>query len=167
MKNLLPFLLLAATLSLSTLARATDNYEYGPNEYVTVAQGLSPDGKYAITTHGEGDLGYDYFHVYLTDARTGQKVGPLEEIKDVLDTGAGAYAARWTPDSSAVTIIWRVSRQAPVFSITYRVQNRRAIPQTKAPVDGEKFGDYWSKNCSDDRPTPRRFGAAKKGGQNH
>jgi hypothetical protein len=39
---------------------------------VTVAKGLSPHGKYAITAHGEGDLGYDNFHIFLTDAVTGR-----------------------------------------------------------------------------------------------
>ena len=37
--------------------RATWNYEYGPDEYVTVAKGISPDGKIAITAHGSGELG--------------------------------------------------------------------------------------------------------------
>ena len=51
--------------------RATSNYEYGPDEYVTVSNGISPDGKFAVTAHGGGELGYDNFHLYLTDAVTG------------------------------------------------------------------------------------------------
>jgi hypothetical protein len=46
-------------------------------------------GQYSIATDGEGELGHDHFHVYLMDARTGKKVGPLEEIKDTLDTQGG------------------------------------------------------------------------------
>ena len=36
------FLLFAITLFVSPSARATDNYEYGPGEYVTIARGISP-----------------------------------------------------------------------------------------------------------------------------
>ena len=60
--------------------RATWNYEYGPDEYVTVAKGISPDGKIAITAHGSGELGDEHFHLYLTDAGTGKKIGPLKAI---------------------------------------------------------------------------------------
>jgi len=74
---------------------ATWNYEYGPNEYVTVANGISPDGKITITAHGSGELGDENFHLYLTDAGTGKKIGPLEEIKEFLDTAAGAFGAQW------------------------------------------------------------------------
>ena len=56
--------------------RATWNYEYGPDEYVTVAKGISPDRKIAITAHGSGELGDENFHLYLTDAGTGKKIGP-------------------------------------------------------------------------------------------
>jgi hypothetical protein len=55
-------------------AFATSNYEYQPGEFVTIANGESPDGRYAIATHGEGDLGYDNWHVYLMDAQSGKKL---------------------------------------------------------------------------------------------
>ena len=70
-------------------AFATSNYEYKPGEYVTITDGLSPDGRYAIATHGDGDLGYDNWHVYLMNAQTGKKIGPLEEITDPLGHGCG------------------------------------------------------------------------------
>ena len=63
----------------AALAFATSNYEYQPGEFVTIVNGESPDGRYAIATHGEGDLGYDHWHVYLMDAQSGKKIGPLEE----------------------------------------------------------------------------------------
>jgi hypothetical protein len=66
-------------------ALATSNYDYKPGEYVTVSGGKSPDGRYLIATHGEGELGYDNWHVYLMDAVTGKRIGPLEEIKDPLE----------------------------------------------------------------------------------
>src|SRR6478752_500672 len=60
---------ICALLTSSTAALAvTSVYHYGSDEYVTIVSGLSPDGKYAVTAHGEGDNGYDHFHIYLTDA---------------------------------------------------------------------------------------------------
>jgi dipeptidyl aminopeptidase/acylaminoacyl peptidase len=106
-------------------ALATSNYEYQPGEYVTVSGGKSPDGRYLIATHGEGDLGYDNWHVYLMDAQTGRKIGPLEEITDPLDTAADAYAAKWSPDSTKVAVTYRAERHIAV-TIVYRIANRRA-----------------------------------------
>ena len=110
--------LLAGIILLSAASlRATANYEYGPDEYVTVSNGLSPDGKFAITAHGGGELGYEKFRLFLTDAVSGKKIGPLEEITEFLDTDAGAFAARWSKDSQEVTIVWRVDRHEPLKAI--------------------------------------------------
>ena len=68
--------IIGALLAPFTFALATSNYEYGTDEYVTVASGISPDGKFAITAHGTGYLGYDNFHLYLTDAITGKMIAP-------------------------------------------------------------------------------------------
>ena len=65
-------LFVSAIVMPTTFALATSNYEYGPDEYVTVANGISPDERYAITAHGGGQLGYDNFHLYFTDAMTGK-----------------------------------------------------------------------------------------------
>jgi hypothetical protein len=162
MKRSLAILLLV--LAFATSASATDNYEYGAQEYVTIAKGISPDGQFAITAHGEGEYGYDRFHLYLTDAHTGRKIGPLEEIAPILDTGAGSFAAKWSRDSGTVTIVWRWSRHDPFLSISYRIAGRRAIPLTKAPVDSNQLGSYWSANCSTSQPTPRRFGTPRSAG---
>ena len=102
-----------------------------------MVDGRSPDGKYAIATHGDGDLKYEHFHVYLMDARTGKKIGPLEETaKDLLDTGADAYYAKWSTDSSEVSITYRADRHVAV-KITYLIAKGRAF-RTKEPteVDG-------------------------------
>src|ERR1700722_18693558 len=123
-----PFLWSAILLFIALSAPwafATSNYEYKPGEYVTIADGVSPDGRYAIATHGEGDLGYDDWHVYLMNAQTGKKIGPLEEITDPLDTAADAYVAQWSPDSSTVAITYRADRHVGV-KIVYRIANRRA-----------------------------------------
>jgi hypothetical protein len=52
MKSTLP--VLSALVLASTASNATSNHEYGPTEYVTIANGISLDGKYAIIAHGEG-----------------------------------------------------------------------------------------------------------------
>src|SRR4051812_48416959 len=117
---------LCALFISATAALATANYHYGADEYVTVASGLSPDGKYAITAHGEGEIGYDHFHIFLTDAVSGKKIGPLEEIVDNLDTAADAIVAKWSKDSKTVTIVYRVDRHQPLKAITYNIGERRA-----------------------------------------
>jgi hypothetical protein len=158
-------ILITAILVLTGMAAlATSNYEYGPDEYVTVNNGISPDSKLAIAAHGEGELGYGKFHLYLFDAITAKKIGPLEEIVDTLDTGAGAFAAKWAHDSSEVIIIYRVSRHAPLKSMTYRLAKRRAIPVTKKPVDVQDnlydspLVRFWRESKSPNRifGTPKR-----------
>jgi hypothetical protein len=130
------FLTCVIAASALSSAFATSNYEYKPGEYVTIVDGLSPDHLYAIATHGEGDMGYDHFHVYLMDGRTGKKIGPLEEISETLDTGADAFYAKWSSDSSQVSITYRVDRHAAV-AIRYRIANRRAyLISGPSPVDG-------------------------------
>jgi hypothetical protein len=115
-----------ALLWIAPEARATSNYTYRAGEYVTVNGGRSPDGKYAVATHGEGDLGYDNFHVYLMDGTAGKKIGPLEEVaKDPLDTGADAYYAKWSADSTEVSITYREDRHKAV-KIVYLIKKGRA-----------------------------------------
>jgi hypothetical protein len=152
----------AFLICLSSTAWATFNYEYGPDEYVTISNGISPDGKLAITAHGEGEMGYDNFHLYLFKAETGKKIGPLEEIIAELDTGAGAYGAKWSKDSSEVTIVYRVDRHAPLKSMTYRLEKGRAIPTTKAPTDitNEDLIKLWGALCSNSNPPVKTFGSA-------
>jgi hypothetical protein len=125
MKRFLKSSILLILVAFATSAFATANYEYKPGEYVTITNGLSPDGRYSIATHGEGDFGYDNWHVFLMNAQTGKKIGPLEEITDPLDTAAEAYVAEWSPDSSKVAITYRAERHEAV-KIVYRIANRRA-----------------------------------------
>ncbi len=112
-------------LALGPSASATANYEYKPDEYVVIADGKSPDGKYAIAAHGEGELGTDNFHLYLMDVKTGKKIGPLEEVQDMLDTAADAFIAEWSSDSRQVAITYRIERRESA-TIRYRIENRRA-----------------------------------------
>jgi hypothetical protein len=144
---------------------ATWNYEYGPDEYVTIANGISADGKIAITAHGRGELGDENFHLYLTDASTGKKIGPLEEIKYFLDTGAGAFGAQWSDDGQQVTIVWRVDRHEPLKAILYRITGRRA-EKIKGPFnvkDGDALEKFFVKECSGGgKPSPKIFGTSLK-----
>jgi hypothetical protein len=148
-------------------ARATANYEYGADEYVTVSNGISPNGKFAITAHGGGDMGYDNFHLYLHDALTGKKIGPLEEVKETLDTGADAFAAKWSKDSQEVMIIYRVDRHEPLKAVSYRIADRRARP-IKGPFDvkSEDLIRYWQTYGSHGSPSPKTFGTPLKHDQN-
>ena len=118
---------------------ATSNHEYGPNEYAVIEGGLSPDHKYSIAAHGGGELGYDHFHIYLMNAATGKKIGPLEEIKDTLDTGADAFYAKWSANSTEVAIRYRVGRRE-AMEVRYQIGNGRARP-IKGPsaADGLRF----------------------------
>ena len=144
---------------------ATSNYEYGSDEYVTIANGISPDGKIAITAHGRGELGEENFHLYLTDAGTGKKIGPLQEIKEFLDTAAGAFAAQWSSDGHEVTIVWRVDRHEPLKAISYRITGGRA-QKIKGPFnvkDGDALEKFFVKECGGDgKPSPKIFGTPLK-----
>lgn len=140
--------ILAACLPLLvSLALATSNYEYKADEYVTIANGRSPNGQYAIAAHGQGDLGYDNFHIYLMRGN-GKRIGPLEEIKETLDTGANAFCAKWSDNSQQVTVIYRVSRQEPLKAVTYRIGDGRAyILQGPSEVNAEQQ-QCWGKFCN-------------------
>jgi hypothetical protein len=152
-------LFISALLLSITFALATSNYEYGPAEYVTVANGISPDGKYAITAHGGGELGYDNFHLYLTDAITGKNIGPLQEIVETLDTAAYAFSAKWSSDSQRVIVIYRVDRHAPLKAVSYRVAGRRAR-SIKGPFDvrSDALIKYWHIHSSAMQPNAKIFG---------
>ena len=122
-----------------SLALATSNQEYGPNEYAVIDGGLSPDRKHSIAAHGGGELGYGNFHIYLMNAVTGKKIGPLEEIKDNLDTGADAFYAKWSSDSKEVAIRYRIDRHE-ALEVRYRIDNSRAyLIKGPSKSDGLRF----------------------------
>jgi hypothetical protein len=153
------FVTMSLVLLSPLLAHATSNHEYGPDEFVTVSNGISPDGKLAITAHGSGDLGYDGFHLYLTDAATGKKIGVLEEIVETLDTGADAFAAKWSSEPQQVTIVYRVDRHAPLKAVSYRIVGRHAR-RIKGPFDvrDEALMRYWQSYGSGAARSPKVFG---------
>ena len=112
---------------LAARVSATENYTYKAGEYVTIMRGRSPDGAYSVATHGDGYLGYEHFRLYLMNGQTGKKIGPLEEAaKDPVDTGATAYEARWSADSTEVALTYRQDRHTTV-TIRYRIDKGRAF----------------------------------------
>ena len=121
----LSLLIVVASLFLSGHAGATSNYEYKPDEYMVISDGRSPDGKYSIAAHGEGELGDENFYLYLMNAETGKKIGTLEEVTDTLDTGADAFYAKWSTDSREVSIRYRVDRR-DARMVRYRIENGQA-----------------------------------------
>lgn len=134
--GILVFVLTAIGVS---LALATSNQEYGPNEYAVIDGGLSPDRRHSIAAHGEGELGYGNFHIYLMNAVTGKKIGPLEEIKDNLDTGADAFYAKWSRDSKEVAIRYRIDRRE-ALEVRYRIDKGRAsLIRGPSKSDGLRF----------------------------
>jgi hypothetical protein len=149
---------ICAILISTAAVLATSNYQYGRDEYVTIANGISPNGKYAIIAHGEGEYGDDNFHIYLTDAVTGKKIGPLEEIVETLDTGADAFCAKRSQD---VVIVYRVDRHAPLKAVSYHISNRRAR-RIKGPYDvkSNELETYWQRQCSQSKPSPKIFGTS-------
>jgi hypothetical protein len=162
-----PRLLLFASLLLLPIisVRATWNYQYGTDEYVTIANGISPDGKIAVTAHGSGELGDENFHLYLTDVATGKKIGPLTEITEFLDTAGPAFGAQWSTDGQQVTIVWRVDRHEPLKAISYRITGRRA-QKIKGPFnvkDGDALEKFFIKECAGEgKPSPKIFGTPLK-----
>jgi len=49
----------------ATPARATCGHEYVGGEYAIIRDGLSPDKRMSLASHGEGELGHENFHVWL------------------------------------------------------------------------------------------------------
>ena len=93
----------------------------------------------SIAAHGGGELGYDNFHIYLMNGATGKKIGPLEEIKDTLDTGADAFYAKWSANSKEVAIRYRIDRHEAV-EVRYRIDKGRAfLLKGPSKSDGLRF----------------------------
>ncbi|MBK1884230.1 hypothetical protein JIN85_17555 [Luteolibacter pohnpeiensis] len=166
-KFILPVLIVILTSCFSAQLFATAEYDYGADEYITIAKGLSPDGSFAITAHK--DYGVDNFHLYLTNARTGRRIATLQEVDPTLDTAAFAFGAIWSDESSSVTLVWRWSRHNSLKSMTYKISQNGALPITKKSIDldiDSKLVDFWSKNCSGESPTEKRFGTPKNKPEN-
>lgn len=147
---------LCAVLLSATLAFATDHYDYGKDEFVTIEKGISPDRKYAITSHGGSEDRDEAIHIYLHNAVTGKKIGPLEEIDQFLDNAPTAFVAQWSKDSKEVTIVWRFDRQEPLQAVTYHIADGRA-KVIKAPGNATHAQtDLWAKWCGRSPAKPEK-----------
>ncbi len=128
------------------LAQATSNYQYKSNEFVTITRGLSPDGALSIVAHGDGDMGDENFNLFLVDAKTGKRLGPLAADPANTwgaDTLAGAYHANWSADAKSVTISYRSDRRT-VSGIKFKIDNQRAVrvsgPTPLTDLQAKEFG---------------------------
>ena len=120
--------ILAAILTLAAApVRATDSHDYAKNEYAIIRDGLAPDRKLSLASHGEGEGGVANFHVWLMAEPAHRKIAPLDGIgsDNNLDTGPNAYRAAWSKDSRRVAVTFRSNRQVVELNL-YRIENRRA-----------------------------------------
>lgn len=107
-------------------AGATSGYEYQQDEYVIIQDGLSPNKQFSIASHGSGETGDQNFHLYLMAEPAHTIMAPLDSIESdsILDSGPGAFHARWSPDSRHVAILFRTDRHI-VTMLLYEIRNRR------------------------------------------
>ena len=122
------FAAIAALLVLAVSpAGATDNHEYAKDEYAIISDGLAPNKRLSLASHGEGELGDSNFHVWLMAEPSHRKIMALADISsdNNLDTGPGAYHAQWSADSRRVAVSFRRERHALQLNI-YNIEGRRA-----------------------------------------
>jgi len=124
-----PFLIslaIAAGLAL-TPARATSEYNYGKDEFVTIRNGLAPNKQLSLASHGAGETGDDGFHVWLMAEPAHRKIVALEDISEgnILDSAAEAFHAFWSTDSRYVGVAHRYSRHEVALDL-YRIDGSRA-----------------------------------------
>ena len=123
---LLISLAVAASLALVP-ARATSEYKYGKDEYVTIRNGLAPNRQLSLASHGGGEDGDDGFHVWLMTEPAHRRIVALEGISEdkILDSAADAFHALWSQDSRYVGVAHRYSRHEVALDL-YRIDGRRA-----------------------------------------
>jgi hypothetical protein len=123
-----PLMSLAVAIGLALApARATSEYKYGKDEYVTIRGGLAPNKQLSLASHGGGEAGDDGFHVWLMTEPAHRRIVALEGISEdnILDTAADAFHALWSRDSRYVGVAHRFSRHEVALDL-YRIDGRRA-----------------------------------------
>jgi hypothetical protein len=140
-------IVLAALLVLASPACATDNHQYTKGEYAVIRDGLAPNKRLSLASHGEGEFGDEDFHVWLMVEPEHRKLARLDDISsdNNLDTGPNAYRATWAPDSSHVAVNFRSNRHVLELKL-YRIENRR----TRLVTGPSLFRDVTSREVSDD-----------------
>lgn len=108
-------------------ARATDSYEYAKNEYGIIGDGLAPNKRLSLASHGDGEQGDTNFHVWLMAEPAHRKLAALPGISsdNNLDTGPGAYYAMWSKDSRRAAVSFRRDRHEIQLNI-YEIDGGRA-----------------------------------------
>jgi len=141
-------ILAAAILFASAIApsRATSNHQYAKGEYAVIRDGLGPDKKISLASHGEGELGDGDFHVWLMSEPEHRPIMALPGISsdNNLDTAPDAYHAFWSEDARYVAIAFRTSRHEVALNL-YRIEGGRARP-LRAP---SLFKEVTSRDVAD------------------
>jgi hypothetical protein len=119
-----PLLAISAALVLTCIGlpvRATSVYDYKPKEYVIVDGGMAPSKHFSIAANGYGS-----FHVYLMAEPAHKPIAALASIDNdsILDTGASAYHAAWSPDSRRVAVHFRADRHV-LTMLLYEIRSGR------------------------------------------
>jgi hypothetical protein len=143
---------LATFLALGlTPACATDEHTYGKDEYAVIRDGLAPNKRRSLASHGDGEGGSENFHVWLMAEPLHRKLVQLDDIgsDNNLDTGPNAYRAVWAPDSHHVAVNFRSDRHVLELNL-YSVENGRAHSISGPSL----FRDVTSRNVGADE----RFG---------
>ncbi|SRR5579871_2736382 len=148
-KTMRPCIVISAAMLVALAAlpsRATSNHEYRQDEYAIIREGLAPDKKLSLASHGEGELGDDDFHVWLMSEPSHRKLMALPDIgaANNLDTAPDAYHAHWSEDARHVAVVFRTSRHELALNL-YRVDGRRARP-LRAP---NLFKEVTSRDVAD------------------
>jgi|SRR5882757_502648 len=139
---------LAAIITLGlTPARATDEHTYGKDEYAIIRDGLAPNKRVSLASHGDGEGGNENFHVWLMAEPLHRKLVRLDDIGsgNNLDTGPNAYRAAWAPDSRHVAVNFRSDRHVLELNL-YSVENGRAHLVSGSSL----FRDVTSRNVGED-----------------
>jgi hypothetical protein len=61
-------------------ARATCAHEYAKDEYGIIRNGLSPDKRMSLVSHGAGDLGDENFRVWLMTEPSHRRIVAVDDI---------------------------------------------------------------------------------------
>jgi hypothetical protein len=119
-------MVLASLLALAP-ARATSEHDYAKGEYAIIRDGLAPNKRMSLASHGEGEGGAANFHVWLMAEPRHRKLVALDEIgsDNNLDSAPDAYHAFWSKNSRHVAVAFRSSRHEIQLNL-YRVGDRRA-----------------------------------------
>jgi hypothetical protein len=123
------FRVILATLLASGLtpACATDSHDYAPDEYAVIRDGLAPNKRMSLASHGADENFKGEFHVWLMAEPTHRKLARLPGIgpEGILDTGPNAYHAFWSADSRHVAVTYRSDRHVVELNL-YEIEGRRA-----------------------------------------